>query len=233
VRVDAPVTRRMGAGPATTATCWWTAANAALPVEPALPLSGEWPGRLVRDGTGPAVDHPVYSGRKFYRLVTADGVRMRRSPLARGERAGHTVVQTCIRYAEDQRCRFCTIEESLREGATIGGEDPRRSWPRVAEAAVRPGRRHPDGDDDWHHHRADRGARNLVRSVSAVRSRRAGLAGAGADRATGRPDGAQRSAPGGAHRPSVSRRVADDEVRRAGCPARDRCRWLSTKPAWE
>ena len=45
------------------------------------------------------------------------------------------MVQTCIRYAEDQRCRFCTIEESLREGATIAAKTPAQ-LAEVAEAAV-------------------------------------------------------------------------------------------------
>ena len=47
-----------------------------------------------------------------------------------------TVVQTCIRYAEDQRCRFCSIEESLRSGATTAVKRP-AELAEVAEAAVR------------------------------------------------------------------------------------------------
>jgi len=47
-----------------------------------------------------------------------------------------TVVQTCIRYAESDRCRFCTIEESLRSGATVAAKTPAQ-LAEVAEAAVR------------------------------------------------------------------------------------------------
>ena len=47
-----------------------------------------------------------------------------------------TVVQTCIRYDESTRCRFCTIEESLRAGATTQVKSPAQ-LAEVAEAAVR------------------------------------------------------------------------------------------------
>ena len=43
-----------------------------------------------------------------------------------------TVVQTCIRYEEAQRCRFCTIEESLRSDATVAVKSPAH----LAEVAV-------------------------------------------------------------------------------------------------
>jgi radical SAM protein (TIGR04043 family) len=78
-----------------------------------------------------------------------------------------TVVQTCIRYEPDQRCRFCTIEESLRSGATIAAKTPAQ-LAEVAEAAVR-----LDGVRQMVMTTGtttgpDRGARNLVRCVRAV-----------------------------------------------------------------
>jgi len=77
------------------------------------------------------------------------------------------VVQTCIRYAESQRCRFCTIEESLRAGATVAAKTPAQ-LAEVAEAAVRlDGVRQmvlTTGTTTG----SDRGARALARSVRAV-----------------------------------------------------------------
>jgi radical SAM protein (TIGR04043 family) len=78
-----------------------------------------------------------------------------------------TVVQTCIRYAEDQRCRFCSIEESLRSGATIAAKTPAQ-LAEVARAAVR-----LDGVRQMVMTTGttagpDRGARYLIRCVTAV-----------------------------------------------------------------
>ncbi len=80
-----------------------------------------------------------------------------------------TVVQTCIRYAsESTRCRFCTIEESLRAGATTQVKRPER-LAEVAEAAWR-----LDGVTQMvmttgTSNGADRGAKHLSRCVAAVR----------------------------------------------------------------
>ena len=46
------------------------------------------------------------------------------------------MVQTCIRYAEPDRCRFCSIEESLTAGDTIAAKTPGQ-LAEVAAAAVR------------------------------------------------------------------------------------------------
>ncbi len=81
-----------------------------------------------------------------------------------------TVVQTCIRYGgEDQRCRFCTIEESLRSGATTAVKRP-AELAEVAEAAVR-----LDGVTQMvmttgTSAGTDRGARHLARCVRAVKA---------------------------------------------------------------
>ena len=46
-----------------------------------------------------------------------------------------TVIQKCIRYSQSQRCRFCTIEESLSAGATTAVKTPTQIA-EVAAAAV-------------------------------------------------------------------------------------------------
>jgi len=62
---------------------------------------------------------------KFYDLATADGVPYEHIARLHGaDVLATTVVQTCIRYAESDRCRFCTIEESLRSGATVAAARP-------------------------------------------------------------------------------------------------------------
>jgi radical SAM protein (TIGR04043 family) len=164
VRLDAPVRRSKGAGPSDDGHLVLDGANAALPLNPDSPYS-------VRDGRvwngtidlGLSVE-PV--GRpRFYDL---DGVPYRKIALLHGKDVlATTVVQTCIRYAEDQRCRFCSIEESLNAGATIAAKTPAQ-LAEVAEAAVR-----LDGVRQMVLTTGttagpDRGARHLVRCVHAV-----------------------------------------------------------------
>lgn len=167
VRVDAPVRREKGAGPSDDGHVVIDGRNATLPLNPASPY-------VVRDGR-------VYEGRRdlglsvepvrrprFYDLVTADGVPYERIALLHGRDVlATTVVQTCIRYAEPDRCRFCAIEESLRSGATVAAKTPAQ-LAEVAAAAVR-----LDGVAQMvmttgTTHAPDRGARPLARCVRAV-----------------------------------------------------------------
>ncbi|MGI5461074.1 MSMEG_0568 family radical SAM protein [Streptomyces sp. CA-249302] len=167
VALDAPVRRPDGAGPSDDGHVLVDGAGAALPRNPDSPYT-------VRDGkvwlgdddtglTLTAVHRP-----KFYDLTTDDGVPYEHIARLHGaDVLATTVVQTCIRYAESDRCRFCTIEESLRSGATVAAKTPQQ-LAEVAEAAVR-----LDGVKQMVMTTGtttgpDRGARNLVRSVRAV-----------------------------------------------------------------
>ncbi|WP_282703652.1 MSMEG_0568 family radical SAM protein [Streptomyces sp. CC219B] len=167
VASDAPVRRPDGAGPSDDGHVLVDGANAALPRNPRSPYS-------VRDGKVWLGDEdtgltytPVHRPR-FYDLTTADGIRYEQIARLHGSDVlATTVVQTCIRYAESDRCRFCTIEESLRSGATVAAKTPAQ-LAEVAEAAVR-----LDGVRQMVMTTGtttgpDRGARNLVRSVRAV-----------------------------------------------------------------
>jgi radical SAM protein (TIGR04043 family) len=167
VRMDAPVRRPDGAGPSDDGHVLVDGANAALPRNPASPYTVR-EGRvwLGEDDTGltlTAVQRP-----RFYDLTTADGVPYEHIARLHGaDVLATTVVQTCIRYAESDRCRFCTIEESLRSGATVAAKTPAQ-LAEVAEAAVR-----LDGVKQMVMTTGtttgpDRGARALVRSVRAV-----------------------------------------------------------------
>ncbi|MGY5061074.1 MSMEG_0568 family radical SAM protein [Streptomyces sp. 900105755] len=167
VASDAPVRRPDGAGPSDDGHVLVDGANAALPRNPRSPYS-------VRDGkvwlgdedTG--ISFTAVQRPKFYDLTTADGIRYEQIARLHGSDVlATTVVQTCIRYAESDRCRFCTIEESLRSGATVAAKTPAQ-LAEVAEAAVR-----LDGVQQMVMTTGtttgpDRGARTLVRSVRAV-----------------------------------------------------------------
>ncbi len=167
VRVDAPVQRSKGAGPSDDGHLVVDGANATLPLNPESPYEVR-DGRIFREtiDLGLSVE-PVLRPR-FYDLSTSDGVPYRKIALLHGKDVlATTVVQTCVRYAEDQRCRFCTIEESLRSGSTVAAKTPQQ-LAEVAEAAVRlDGVRQmvmTTGTTSG----PDRGARHLVRCVQAV-----------------------------------------------------------------
>ena len=167
VRTDTPVTRRMGAGPSDDGHLVVDGANAALPINPGSPYSVR-DGHLFRDGDDLGLEVSAVRRPRFYDLHTADGIPYEKIARLHGaDVLATTVVQTCIRYAEDQRCRFCTIEESLRAGSTIAAKTPAQ-LAEVALAAVE-----LDGITQMVLTTGttagpDRGARNLVRSVRAV-----------------------------------------------------------------
>src|SRR3712207_7367703 len=70
-------------------------------------------------------------------LPISDGVRYERIARLHGRDVlARTVVQTCIRYAEEQRCRFCTIEEPLRAGADRKGTRLNSSHANIPYAAL-------------------------------------------------------------------------------------------------
>ncbi|MCT9078680.1 MSMEG_0568 family radical SAM protein [Streptomyces fulvoviolaceus] len=232
VALDAPVRRPDGAGPSDDGHVLVDGANAALPTNPDSPYS-------VRDGkvwlgdedtglTLTAVRRP-----KFYDLTTADGTRYEQIARLHGSDVlATTVVQTCIRYAEADRCRFCTIEESLRSGATVAAKTPAQ-LAEVAEAAVR-----LDGVKQMVMTTgtttgADRGARNLVRSVRAVLEAVPGL-----------PIQVQCEPPGdlswirelheaGATAIGIHVESLDDEVRRRWMPGKSTVPMSEYEAAWD
>jgi radical SAM protein (TIGR04043 family) len=167
VRMDAPVHRAAGAGPSDDGHVLVDGANAALPSNPASPYRVA-DGRVFLGELDTGLSLDVVRRPRFYDLSTADGVSYERIARLHGaDVLATTVVQTCVRYAEDQRCRFCTIEESLRSDVTVAAKTPAQ-LAEVAEAAVR-----LDGVRQMVMTTGttagpDRGARNLVRCVRAV-----------------------------------------------------------------
>jgi radical SAM protein (TIGR04043 family) len=167
VRVDAPVRRPQGAGPSDDGHVLVDGAGAALPRNPDSPYEVR-DGRIWHGAVDTGLSLTVVHRPKFYDLATADGVPYEQIARLHGKDVlATTVVQTCVRYGEDQRCRFCTIEESLRSGATVAAKTPAQ-LAEVAAAAVR-----LDGVRQMVLTTGttagpDRGARNLVRAVRAV-----------------------------------------------------------------
>ncbi|GAA0585280.1 MSMEG_0568 family radical SAM protein [Paractinoplanes ferrugineus] len=232
VRVSAPVRRPAGAGPSDDGHVVVDGRNAAFPMNPDSPYD-------VRDGrvwlgevdTGLSLE--VVRRPAFYDLSTADGVRYEQIARLHGRDVlATTVVQTCIRYPEDQRCRFCTIEESLRAGATVAAKTPAQ-LAEVAEAAVR-----LDGVKQMVLTTGtttgpDRGARNLVRCVRAVLAAVPGL-----------PIQVQIEPPGdlsvldelraaGAVSIGIHVESLDDEVRRRWMPGKGAVPMAEYEAAWD
>jgi radical SAM protein (TIGR04043 family) len=164
-----PVSRSAGAGPSADGHLVIDGLNAAIPRNPDSPFMFDG-SRVLLDGEDTGLDVEVIERPRFYDLSTADGVSYEKLARLHGRNVlATTVVQTCIRYEADQRCRFCTIEESLRSGATTAVKRP-AELAEVAAAAVR-----LDGVTQMVMTTGtsagpDRGARHLARCVRAVKA---------------------------------------------------------------
>jgi len=167
VAVDAPVRRRAGAGPSDDGHVLLGGIGTALPIVATSKYSVR-EGRLLLDGADLGMDVEPIARPAFYDLTTVDGIPYEQLARLHGSNVlATTVVQTCIRYDEEQRCRFCAIEESLRLGSTTAVKTPAQ-LAEVAEAAVR-----LDGVTQMvmttgTSFGRDRGARHLARCVRAV-----------------------------------------------------------------
>ncbi|WP_438354848.1 MSMEG_0568 family radical SAM protein [Microbacterium sp. CJ88] len=168
VRSEAPVRRTGGAGPSDDGHFVVGGLNAAIPLNPDSPYVVR-DGRLTLGGADLGMDVAPVRRPRFYDLVTAEGVAYDKIAKLHGRNVlATTVVQTCVRYDESERCRFCAIEASLASGATIAVKTP-TMLAEVAEAA-----RRLDGvsqmvmttgtSNGW-----DRGAKHLARCVRAVK----------------------------------------------------------------
>ncbi|WP_338178373.1 MSMEG_0568 family radical SAM protein [Jatrophihabitans sp.] len=166
--LDAPVSRQSGAGPSDDGHVLLEGIGTAIPINPDSPFTINR-GRLLLDGadTGLGVE-PVRRPR-FYDMVTADGVSYEKiARLHSANVLATTVVQTCVRYDEAERCRFCAIEKSLEAGSTIAVKTPSQ----IAEVAK--SAHELDGITQMvmttgTSNGRDRGATHLARCVRAVR----------------------------------------------------------------
>ncbi|WP_158845935.1 MSMEG_0568 family radical SAM protein [Saccharothrix deserti] len=232
VRVDAPVRRPQGAGPSDDGHVLVDGANAALPRNPDSPYEVR-DGRIFHGAVDTGLSLTVVRRPRFYDLVTADGVPYEQIARLHGKDVlATTVVQTCIRYGEDQRCRFCTIEESLRAGATVAAKTPAQ-LAEVASAAVR-----LDGVRQMVMTTGttagpDRGARNLVRSVRAVLEAVPGLPIQVQIEPPGDPGVLAELRAAGATAIGIHVESLDDEVRRRWMPGKSTVPLAEYWAAWD
>jgi radical SAM protein (TIGR04043 family) len=173
LRAAPPVRRRAGAGPSDDGH-WQLGGGCAatLPMAPDSPFAIDDGGRLTRDGVvvEDTMVEPIQRPR-FYDLTTDDGVTFEQLARLHGtDVLATTVVQTCIRYADQAtRCRFCTIEESLTAGATTQVKFPEQ-LAQVARAAVELDGVRQMVMTTGTSNGADRGAKHLARCVAAVKA---------------------------------------------------------------
>jgi len=166
--LDAPVARRAGAGPSDDGHVLLDGIGAAIPLNPRSPYTVAG-GRLLLDGADTGMGVEAVARPRFYDLTTADGVPYEQVARLHSARVlATTVVQTCVRYAESERCRFCAIEESLRQGSTVAVKTPAV----IAEVAL--AAHELDGITQMvmttgTSNGRDRGATHLARCVRAVR----------------------------------------------------------------
>ena len=166
--IDAPVSRRAGAGPSDDGHVLLDGVGAAVPLNPRSPYSVRG-GKLLLDGADTGMGVETVARPRFYDLTTADGVPYEQvARLHSSHVLATTVVQTCVRYDEPERCRFCAIEESLRQGSTIAVKTPAM----IAEVAL--AAHELDGVTQMvmttgTSNGRDRGATHLARCVRAVR----------------------------------------------------------------
>jgi radical SAM protein (TIGR04043 family) len=167
--LDAPVARRAGAGPSDDGHVLLGGVGAAIPLNPRSPYTVQG-GKLLLDGADTGLGLEAIRRPRFYDLTTADGVPYEQiARLHSSNVLATTVVQTCARYAEAERCRFCAIEESLRAGATVAVKTPAQ----IAEVAL--AAHELDGITQvvmttGTSTGRDRGATHLARCVRAVRA---------------------------------------------------------------
>ena len=167
VRVKPPVRRHAGAGPSDDGHVVVGGLAAALPLDPSSPYAVD-DGRLFLDGIDIGVDVQAVPRPRFYDLATAEGVPYEKLARLHGRDVlATTVVQSCIRYGVEDRCRFCAIEEPLSTGATTRVKTPAQ-LAEVAEAAVRLDGIRQMVMTTGTAATPDRGARYLARCVRAV-----------------------------------------------------------------
>jgi radical SAM protein (TIGR04043 family) len=169
LRADPRPRRVSGTGPGDDEHWVLGGLPASIAIAPDSPLARSAEGMLTRDGVVIGAMLAPVAPPRFYDLATRDGVPYEQIARLHGRHVlASTVIQTCVRYDEDTRCRFCTIEESLRAGTTTKVKRPEQ-LAEVAVAAVRlDGVRQmvlTTGTTGG----PDRGAKQLARCVEAVR----------------------------------------------------------------
>lgn len=167
--IDAPVARHGGAGPTGDGHVVVNGSTLALPLRKSSRFRAAG-GSLWMDGRDLRLSVEPIRRPLFYDQVTSDGIPMHMLARLHGaDVLATTVVQTCIRYSPDQRCRYCSIEESLEAGTTTRVKTPGQ-LAEVARTAVALDRVRHMVMTTGTSAAPDRGARYLARCARAVHS---------------------------------------------------------------
>ncbi|MGE0296319.1 MSMEG_0568 family radical SAM protein [Pseudonocardia sp.] len=232
VRTETSVRRGPGAGPSDDGHLVVDGVNAALPIDPGSPYVVR-DGRIYEDGTDLGVAVTPVARPRFYDLATADGVPYRKIALLHGRDVlASTVVQTCIRYDESQRCRFCAIEESLRAGSTVAAKTPAQLAEVAAAAVALDGVRQvvlTTGTTTG----PDRGAVHLARCVRAVTAAVPGIPVQVQIEPPGDLDAIDELHRAGATAIGIHAEALDDDVRRAWMPGKGAVPMAEYEAAWD
>jgi radical SAM protein (TIGR04043 family) len=106
---------------------------------------------------------------RFYDLKTKDDIPYNQIAVLHGSDVlASTVIQSCIRWAPNQRCKFCAIGHSLESGSTIALKTPEQLAEVVQAAEKLDGIKHitlTTGTPN----EIDRGALHLAACVKAIR----------------------------------------------------------------
>jgi len=176
LRADPPLHRESGAGPSDDGFWLLGGLPTSVPIAPDSPWARSDDGVLTRNGIVVDAELAPIDPPRFYDRRTSDGIPMQQIARLHGRHVlATTVVQTCVRYGnEDERCRFCTIEESLAAGTTTQVKRPEQ-LAEVAVAAVRLDGVRQMVMTTGTSNGPDRGAKHLARCVAAVRRAVPGL----------------------------------------------------------
>lgn len=176
LRATPPLHGRRAAGPSDDGHWTLDGTPLTLPMADDSPWARGPDGTLTRDGVVVDASLEEIERPRFYDLKTADGTPYEKIARLHGTAVlATTVVQTCVRYDANERCHFCTIDDSPNAGATTTHVKLPEQLAEVALGAVRlDGVRQLVMTTGTSNGR-DRGARHLARCVAAVREVLPGL----------------------------------------------------------
>jgi len=91
-------------------------------------------GRYVIKRNGERITEVRFPHAKFQELKTKEGIAYNKIALLHGMNClATTTIQTCVYWNTPKRCKFCAIELSLKNGATIARKKPEQ----LAEVALK------------------------------------------------------------------------------------------------
>lgn len=132
----------------------------------------EGPSGLVLEYEGsplPAAFLEAVKRPKFYDLTTSEGIPYNKIAVLHAKDVlASTVIQSCIRWAPDKRCKFCSIGNSLEQKSTIGLKKPKQLAEVVKAAEELDGIKNitlTTGTPN----ETDRGAKHLAECVKEIR----------------------------------------------------------------